>query len=72
MVAACKLKTLAGDRGKIILRLIINTGVRHQELTDLQVGDVDINTGQVVVKHDELENIMANIHSIPNASMSFT
>lgn len=50
MVATCEPKTLAGDRDKAMLLLLIDTGVRHQELTDLQIGDVDINTGQVVVK----------------------
>lgn len=50
MVATCEPKTLTGDRDKALLLFLLDTGVRHQELTDLQVGDVDIYTGQVVVK----------------------
>ena len=50
LVATCEVKTFAGDRDKAILLFLLDTGVRHQELTDLQVGDVDINTGQVIIR----------------------
>ncbi|MBX3012356.1 MAG: tyrosine-type recombinase/integrase [Caldilineaceae bacterium] len=50
MLDACKPKTFTGDRDKAILLFLLDTGVRHQELTDLQRGDVDVNTGQVIIR----------------------
>ena len=50
ILATCEAKTFMGDRDKALLLFLLDTGVRHQELTDLQVGDVDINTGQVLIR----------------------
>lgn len=50
MVDSCPRRTFAGDRDRALLMLLLDTGVRHQELTDLTVGDVDGNTGQVIVR----------------------
>jgi integrase/recombinase XerD len=50
MVDNCPRRTFAGDRDRALLMLLLDTGIRHQELTDLTVGDVDPNTGQVIVR----------------------
>ena len=50
MVDNCPRRTFAGDRDRALLMLTLDTGIRHQELTDLAVGDVDIHTGQVIVR----------------------
>jgi integrase/recombinase XerD len=50
MLDSCPRRTFGGDRDRALLLLLLDTGVRHQELTDLTVGDVDANTGQVIVR----------------------
>ena len=50
MVDSCPRRTFRGDRDRAILLLLLDTGLRHQELTDLAVGDVDPINGQVVVR----------------------
>lgn len=50
MVDACPRRTFAGDRDRALLMLLLDTGIRHQEITDLTVGDVDLNTGQIIVR----------------------
>ena len=51
MLATCEAGTLTGERDKAVLLLLLDTGVRHQELTDLVVGDVDLATGTVLVRN---------------------
>ena len=50
MVDACPRRSFNGDRDRALLMLLLDTGIRHQELVDLAVGDVDANTGQVIVR----------------------
>lgn len=50
MVDACEVRTLIGDRDRALLLLLLDSGLRHAECTDLRVGDVDLNTGQVMVR----------------------
>lgn len=50
MLAACKAKTRMGDRDRAMLLVLLDTGVRQQELTDLNIGDVNLNTGEVFVR----------------------
>ncbi|MBI3960233.1 MAG: tyrosine-type recombinase/integrase [Chloroflexi bacterium] len=50
MVDACPRRTFNGDRDRALLMLLLDTGIRHQELTDLALGDVDANSGQVIVR----------------------
>jgi len=50
MVDSCPRRTFAGDRDRALLMLLLDTGTRHQELTDLLIGDVDLNNGQVLVR----------------------
>jgi integrase/recombinase XerD len=50
LVENCPRHSFRGDRDRALLMLLLDTGIRHQELTDLAVGDVDIHTGAVVVR----------------------
>lgn len=50
MLSTCKRKTLRGDRDRAILLTLLDSGLRHAELTDLRVGDVDLTTGAVLVR----------------------
>lgn len=50
MLATCERKTFTGDRDKAMLLFLIDSGVRHQELTDLSIGDMDFNTGAVLIR----------------------
>ena len=50
MVDHCPRRSFAGDRDRVMLMLLVDTGIRHQELTDLTVGDVDLNNGQITIR----------------------
>lgn len=50
MIKTCIRKTLLGDRDRALLLVLLDTGVRHQELTDLTIGDIDLNTGAILVR----------------------
>lgn len=50
MLATCVPRTLTGERDRALLLVLLDTGLRHQEVTDLAVGDVDMQTGAVMVR----------------------
>ncbi len=50
MLETCETGTPAGDRGLAILLFLLDTGVRHQELTDINMGDVDLEQGSVHIR----------------------
>lgn len=50
LIATCERKTFAGCRDRAILYVLLDTGVRRQELCDLEVRDVDIATGAISVR----------------------
>lgn len=50
MLGVCPPGTFNGDRDRAILLFLLDTGVRKQELTDLIVKDVDLRTGEVVIR----------------------
>jgi integrase/recombinase XerD len=50
LLATCEPRTFSGDRDKAIILLLLDSGVRFQELTDLTVGDVDMSTGAILVR----------------------
>ena len=50
LVESCPRHTFNGDRDRALLFVLLDTGLRHQELTDLRVGDVSLGTGQVLVR----------------------
>jgi integrase/recombinase XerD len=50
MLAAAKAKTRNGDRDRAILLFLLDSGVRQQELIHLNIGDVDLTSGQVLIR----------------------
>jgi site-specific recombinase XerD len=50
MLQTCKRKTRLGDRDRALLLTLLDSGLRHAELTDLRVGDVDLQTGAILVR----------------------
>ena len=50
MLATCMPRALESDRDRAILLFLIDTGLRATELVSLRVGDVDAETGAVVVR----------------------
>jgi integrase/recombinase XerD len=50
MLDTCARRTFAGDRDRALLLFLLDSGVRHQELCDLDVADVDAKTGLVLVR----------------------
>ena len=50
LVDACTGKDFYSLRDKALLLLLLDTGVRKQELTDLLVGDIDLISGQVFIR----------------------
>lgn len=50
MLAQCERRTFAGDRDRALLLMLLDTGMRQQEITDLRLGDVDLATGSVLVR----------------------
>lgn len=50
LLAACKGGRLVDERDRAMLLVLLDTGVRKQELVDLRVGDVDLRTGEIAVK----------------------
>jgi site-specific recombinase XerD len=49
LLKTCKGATLRDRRDEAILRLLLETGLRAAELVDLQVGDVDLANGSLIV-----------------------
>ncbi|MGA1372755.1 MAG: tyrosine-type recombinase/integrase [Pseudomonadales bacterium] len=50
LLDSCESRTFAGDRDRALLYLLLDTGVRHQEATDLKVADVNLQSGQVLIR----------------------
>ena len=50
MIATCRMKTLLDLRDKVILLTLLDTGCRASEVTSLNVGDVDLHSGSVMVR----------------------
>lgn len=49
MIAQCTPRTFTGERDKAILLVLLDTGIRHQELTNLTVNNVKIDAGTVLI-----------------------
>lgn len=50
MLDACERKTFLGDRDRAIILALLDTGCRASEFAALNVGDVDLSTGAVLVR----------------------
>ena len=50
MIDSCTPRTFSGDRDRALLYLLLDTGLRHLETTQLYVGDVNLQSGQVLVR----------------------
>lgn len=50
MLGACNLGTRNGDRDRAILLTLLDTGLRKLELANLLIGDVNLNTGDVLIR----------------------
>lgn len=50
MLATCKRRSFYGDRDRALLLFLLDSGVRHAELCALNVGDLDMQTGSVLVR----------------------
>jgi len=51
MVATCKGKALTDRRDKAVMLALLDTGLRASEFIGLNVGDVDMRAGAVMVRH---------------------
>lgn len=50
MMKTCRRGTFFGDRDRAMLAALLDTGCRAQELLDIDSNDVDLTTGQVLVR----------------------
>lgn len=50
MVAQCTPRTFTGERDKALLLMLLDTGIRQQELTNLSIDDVKIEDGSVLIR----------------------
>lgn len=50
MLARCTPRTFTGERDRALLLLLLDTGVRRQEALDLNVRDVNLDTGAVQIR----------------------
>lgn len=50
MLAQCTPRTFTGERDRAILLMLLDTGIRHQEITDLLVSDISLDEGSVIVR----------------------
>lgn len=50
MVQTCRRRTFGGDRDRAIILTLLDTGMRASEFVALNVGDVDLETGAILVQ----------------------
>ena len=50
IIQTCIPNTFSGDRDKAIMLCLLDTGIRASEFTNLDLGDVDIARGQIVIR----------------------
>jgi len=51
MLHTCQRRTLTGDRDRALLLFLLDTGCRRAEVCALNLGDVDLQTGTVLVQN---------------------
>lgn len=50
MLRTCERKTFAGDRDRALLMLLLDTGVRRAEMCALNIEDVNLVTGTILIR----------------------
>jgi integrase/recombinase XerD len=50
MATSCQKGTFAGDRDKAIILALLDTGARAQEFLDLNLDDINLITGEIVIR----------------------
>ena len=50
LIDACPIGKFTGDRDRALLYFLLDSGMRHQELSRLRVGQVNLSTGRVEVR----------------------
>ena len=51
MLAHCPRHTFIGDRDRAMILFLLDTGTRASEFVGLEVGDVNLTTGAVIIRH---------------------
>jgi len=51
MLATCQRRTWAGDRDRALLLCLLDSGARASEFLALDIGDVNLSTGAVIIRH---------------------
>jgi integrase/recombinase XerD len=51
LIDTCERGTFAGERDRAVLLFLLDTGVRAQEACNVRLDDVDLNTGQVIIRY---------------------
>jgi integrase/recombinase XerD len=51
LIDTCRPGSASGDRDRAVFLVLLDTGVRAQELCDLNVEDIDLNTGVALVRY---------------------
>jgi integrase/recombinase XerD len=51
MLKACPVGTFVGDRDKAILMVLIDTGLRANELVQINMEDLSIDSGKIMIEH---------------------
>lgn len=51
MLAACSRASFPGLRDYCLILVLLDTGIRHQELTDLTLDDLNLSDGSIVIRH---------------------
>ena len=51
MLATCQRRTFSGDRDRVMLLALLDTGCRASEFESLNLQDIDLATGAAIVRH---------------------
>jgi len=51
LIAGCSSGTIIDDRDRAVFVVLLDTGLRAQELCDVNLEDVDMNTGGITVRY---------------------
>ena len=49
-LTACQKGTFTGERDKAIIFTLVDTGTRAQEFLDLNIGDINLISGEIIIR----------------------